>query len=391
MQVRAGAPFGVNVIGFVSARLGLGVAARASVAALVAADVPVAVVDVTLPDGRSGFDRRWAHLNIADPARLPHAVNLVHVNPPEAEGLWRQFPHWFAGGVNACVPFFELADVPNAWLAHLTRYDAILAPSEHIAGAIRNAVATPVRAYPIAADVGAIVAAPRARHRIPENRFAFAATYDTDSGLHRKNVLGTVRAFSEAFAGRNDAVLVLKRNGIATQPEVERELATLPPGSVVVVDEYLSYDDVLGLYAACDAFVSLHRAEGLGLGLMEAMLLEKPVIATGWSGNMDFIDESCAELVRYTFAPVIDTQAAYAPGQFARPQLWAEPDLLDAAQRMRRLVDDREYARRIAAEGLKVASCRKSQFFQGGAARAVARLRHLGAADTKTSLHAPER
>lgn len=363
--------FGVNVIGFVSARLGLGVAARASVAALVAAGVRVAVADVTLPDGRSGFDQRFAHLNIKDASHLPHPVNLVHINPPEAAGLWQQFPHWFANGFNLCVPFFELAEVPNAWLGHLARYDAILAPSEHIAAAIRNAVAVPVRHYPIAADVTGVTPASRNAFGIPENRFAFVTTWDTDSGLNRKNGVGALRAFAAAFEGRDDAVLVLKVNGIARHAELDRAIAAMPPGSVVVVDSYLSYADVLGLYAACDAFVSLHRAEGLGLGLMEAMLLGKPVIATGWSGNMDFMDDACAGLVRYTFAPVVDTQAAYAPGQFARPQLWAEPDPLDAVQCMRGLVEDRAFAQRLGDAGRARALERRDAFAGGGAARVI--------------------
>jgi glycosyltransferase involved in cell wall biosynthesis len=268
-QSTNGAPeFGVNVVGFVSARLGLGVAARASIAALVESGVPVAVADVTLPDGRSGFDTTWSHLAIKDVTRLPHPVTLMHVNPPEAESIWQQFPAWFAGGATCSVPFFELADIPDAWRPHLARYDAILAASEHIAAAIRNVVPVPVRHYPISADIRGMAAARRTSLGIPEDVFAFVTTWDTDSGLNRKNGVGVLRAFAEAFAGRNDAVLVLKVNGIATHPELQRQIASLPDGCVRIVDRYLPYGELLGLYAACDAFVSLHRAEGLGLGLM---------------------------------------------------------------------------------------------------------------------------
>lgn len=363
--------FGVNVVGFVSARLGLGVAARASVAALVASGVPVSVVDLELPDGRSGYDQTWAHLRIASAEQLPHPVNLVHVNPPEAIGLWQRFPQWFVGALNCAVPFFELADTPDFWHTHLSRYDAVLAPSEHIGAAVRNAVPIAVRPYAIAADVRQPTPVSRASFGISDDAFAFVTTWDTDSGLNRKNGIGTLRAFANAFRDRSNVVLVLKVNGMARHPELEREIATMPPGRVQIVDRYLSYEELLGLYASCDAFVSLHRAEGLGLGLMEAMLLGKPVVATGWSGNMDFMDDASAALIRYAFVPVLDTQSAYAPGLFARQQHWADPDLLHAAELMRRLVDDPSYASALASEGKARAERRRDAFFGGGAAAAI--------------------
>lgn len=360
------APFGINVIGFISARLGLGVAARATMAALVASGVPVAAVDVILPDGRSNADTSWSHLYVSDPSALPHPVNLVHMNPPEAIGLWQQYPHWFAKARNVIVPFFELMDVPNSWVAHLSRYDAVFAPSEHIAAAVRNMLAVPVRRYPIAADVRNVSPAARAEYGIPENRFIFVTTFDTDSGLNRKNGIGALRAFASAFAGRSDATLVIKTNGIAQHPEFDRAMAAMPPESVVIVDQYLSYAQVLALYATCDAFVSLHRAEGLGLGLMEMMLLGKPVVATGWSGNMDFMSDDNAALVRYGYTPVVDTQAAYATGAFMRAQMWAEPDLLHAASLMLRLVDDSAYCKMLGQRARASAMKRRDAFFGGG-------------------------
>jgi glycosyltransferase involved in cell wall biosynthesis len=363
--------FGVNVVGFVSARLGIGVAARASIAALVAAKVPVSVVDLQLPDGRSGFDTSWAHLNISSLDAIPHPINLVHLNPPEGKDVWLQVPQIFAGRKNYAVPFFELADMPDNWYPHLARYDALLAASEHIAAAARNRLAIPVRHYPMAATVESVKPFDRASLNIPADAFAFAATFDTDSGLNRKNGIGMLRAFANAFGDRSDAVLVLKVNGTAKHVELDAEIARMRPGSVRVVEAYLPYAEVLGLYAACDAFVSLHRAEGLGLGLMEAMLLGKPVVATGWSGSMDFMDDASAALVRFTFTPVLDTQVAYAPREFSRIQLWAEPDLLHASQLMQRLADDRGYASALGAAGKAFAQGRYDRFYGGGAAQVI--------------------
>jgi glycosyltransferase involved in cell wall biosynthesis len=343
------ADFGVNVVGYVTAPQGLGVAARATVSALVQAGVPVAVADVKLPDGRAGQDQTWAHLAISSTDALPYAVTIVHLNPFEAGAMKQQFAQWFTKGAAAVVPFFELPEFPTAWLAPLTQFDAVLAPTEHIAAAVRNEVATPVLRYPLAPSFAEGTRADRARFGIPADAFAFAATLDSDSGLNRKNGVGLIRAFAELVRRHPRAVLVIKANGLSRHAAFERALTTIPPQNLVLLRDYLGYADVMALYASCDAFVSLHRAEGLGLGLLEAMLLGKPVVATGWSGNMDFMDRSCSALVNYAFTPVIDTAGAYWPQNFRRTQLWAEPDLVHAIELMHRLIDDAAWRAELGA------------------------------------------
>ena len=347
------AEFGVNVIGFTTASMGLGVAARATIANLLAAEVPVAIAELSLPDGRSGADNTYAHLQITDAnrQRLPHPLTLVVVNPNEAAAVWHQYARWFAHTYNCIMPFWELPVIPDEWIPHLADYDAVLAASDHIAGAVRNVVSTAVRRFPLCANVTEFTELRRADLSIPEDRFAVAATWDTHSGLRRKNSLGVLRAFAAALDLGSDAVLVLKTNGALPDPRFDRAIRALPPDRVIVISDYLPYSDVLGIYAACDAFISVHRAEGLGLGLQEAMLLGKPVIATGWSGNMDFMDESCALLVSFTLTPVIDAQPAYTAPHLIQPQLWAEPDILDAARCIHRLSRDAPLRERLGLRG----------------------------------------
>ncbi|WP_249009102.1 glycosyltransferase [Conexibacter sp. DBS9H8] len=339
---------GVNVIGYVSGSLGLGIAARATIAALLAADVDVAVVDVSL-GARSNADTSYHHLRVDNLQSLPHAVNLIHYNPDDASVLWERFPAWFAGGVNCIVPFWELVDLPPGWLAPLARYDVVLAPTAHIAAAVSRAVSVPVRRFPMAADVGHVPAIDRSEFGIPEGKVAFATSWDTNSGLERKNGTGVVRAFAAALDFGADAVLVIKLNGDVTDPLFLRELSRLPADRVVVISDYLPYSRVLGLYAACDAYISLHRAEGLGLGIQEAMQLGKPVIATGWSGNMDFMDEECAAVVDFRLTPVVDGHPCYSPPQYPGGGLWAEPDLLVAARHIHRLAGDAAARTRLGA------------------------------------------
>lgn len=347
------AGFGVNVIGFTTASLGLGVAARATIATLLDAQIPVAVAELGLPDGRSGVDNTYAYLQIPNPSvpQLPHPVTVVCVNPNEAAGVWHQYSHWFAETYNLILPFWELPSIPDQWIPRLADYDVILAASEHIAGAIRNSLSNPVRRFPLAAEMSNVEPVERSDFGIPDDKVVFAATWDTNSGLGRKNTLGVVRAFQAALELGADAVLVAKTNGGVPDPRFKRAVAQLPEDRVIVVSDYLPYARVLGLYSVCDAFISLHRAEGLGLGLQEAMSLGKPVIGTGWSGNMDFMDESCAVLIPYTLTPVVDANPAYSAPHLVNPQLWAEPDILDAARQIFRLTQDAELRRALGRAG----------------------------------------
>lgn len=363
--------FGVNVIGFVSSKLGLGTAARMTVASLVKCGVPVAVADVDPGEGRANADLTWQHLFVRDTSRLPHPVNIIHMNPLEALSIRRSAPHLFANTFNAIVPFYELTRVPEQWIPLLGEYHLVLAASEHIAAAIRNAATVPVRRYPLGVELPDVSGATRARFGIPEDTFTFVTTFDTDSGLNRKNALGAIKAFRMAFSPNDDVLLVAKVNGVTDHPELERVAADLGPKRLKLVKEYLPYAEVLKLYAVCDAFVSLHRAEGLGLGLLETMLLGKPVIATGWSGNMDFMDDSCAALVRHTFAPVVDMHPEYGQLRFHETMLWAEPDLAHAASVMNRLYRDAEYRKRIGESAREAAVRRNEQFFGGGALRSL--------------------
>jgi glycosyltransferase involved in cell wall biosynthesis len=341
---------GVNVVGFISGSLGLGVAARTTIAALVDAGITVATVDVQLP-GRSGADNSYADLEVQDASRLPHPMTIVHMNPPDAAVLWIQHPQWFTETYNCIVPFLELAELQQRWPSLLSQYDAILAPTEYIGGAIRSAMAARIRSFPMAASSEEVEPIERYEFGIPEDKVAFAASWDAASGANRKNGLGVLRAFGAALDLGVDAVLVLKLNNQTSQPKLARALKQLPAGRVITVSEYLPYPRLLGLYSACDVYISLHRAEGLGLGMQEAMLLGKPVIATGWSGNMDFMDDGSAALVQYTLTPAVDPHPDYEPGLFARPPLWAEPDVLDAARHIYRLANEESLRIALGAAG----------------------------------------
>jgi glycosyltransferase involved in cell wall biosynthesis len=150
-----------------------------------------------------------------------------------------------------------------------------------------------------------------------------------------------------AFEGREESPSVQQlRHRINGHPHIR------------LVTEEMSYEDVISLYASCDVFVSLHRAEGLGLAMLEAMALGKPVIATGWSGNMTFMDHNSACLVRHRLVPVDGDIAAYRADNVDDTTIWAEPDVEHAAAWMKRLVTDPRLRERIG----RSAAARYRQF-----------------------------
>jgi glycosyltransferase involved in cell wall biosynthesis len=172
--------------------------------------------------------------------------------------------------------------------------------------------------------------------------FVFAFMFDVHSHLTRKNPSAIIAAFRRAFPHRKDVRLVLKSVNGAADPDGYRELRDCAAGAPIdFYDEAWPAQEVHDLMAACDAYVSLHRSEGTGLTIAEAMACGKPVITTDWSGNTDFADISNSFPVAYELTTVASNVGPYRAGE-----TWAEPDVEHAAWLMRQVVDDSSLAAR---------------------------------------------
>ncbi len=180
---------------------------------------------------------------------------------------------------------------------------------------------------------------------VPEG-FLFLFVFDYLSTVQRKNPVGLIEAFKRAFAPGEGPQLLIKTINAPLRPLAEEELLWAAHGreDIHVVDRSLTNDELNGLMAACDCYVSLHRAEGFGLTLAEAMAIGKPAIATGYSGNVDFMNGENSYLVDYTIARVGPECEIYPPeGE------WAEPSVEHAAELMRRVLDNPGEAQRQGA------------------------------------------
>ena len=184
----------------------------------------------------------------------------------------------------------------------------------------------------------------RRRFHLPENDFTVFFNFDFGSCYERKNPEATLKAFATAFPSGDETALVFKTSH-AEEHQAERSAlqtaaAKLGIGSRThFIDEHLSRKDVIELTAASDVYISLHRGEGLGMGMLEAMLLNVPVVATAFGGNTDFVRTDTAFPIPYKLVPAHTDDPAYLA-----VREWADPDISAAASALRRLHDDRALA-----------------------------------------------
>jgi glycosyltransferase involved in cell wall biosynthesis len=335
-SVNRAAPGPIIVAGFHGAVLGLGEAARGVVAALDSVGATTRAWDVS---EQLGHPRRLDHGDTAAPAAGPGTI-IAHMNPPELIQLIATDPAPFEGKRVIGYWAWELPAVPSLWKPAFRYVDEIWAPSRFTADAIRRAAprGLTVRVAPHPVPVGQ-TAPDRARFGLDPERVIVLCAFDLRSTLARKNPLAALDAFRRAVAlARQDATLVFKTVGGAQAPSALAALraAIGETPDVVLIDEALSTADRDRLLASCDILLSLHRSEGFGLLLAEAMAAGKAVVATGWSGNLDFMDDETAVLVPYALTPVDDPQGIYRGG------LWAQADVEAAGRALAELIDDRD-------------------------------------------------
>lgn len=343
--VRRHLHYGVNVAGFHTADLGVGESARCMVRAMDAANLPCAVVLLKLNSlNRLGDTTLTARLQDEN----PHVFNIVHLDPPASRDIDNYHGKGFrVGKYNIGYWAWELPEFPQAWVPNCRYFDEIWCPSEFVRAAVSMASPVPVLTMPHSISFtrpSETTADLRTRFGLPADRFLFLFLYDLNSYSERKNPQGVLEAFRRSGLAQQGAALVIKtHNAARNEPELAalRAIAADLPDTTLIV-ETLSRDDVYRLEAACDCFVSLHRSEGFGLAVAEAMYLGKPVISTDWSATSEFLNADNGAPVRFTLKTLGRSHGPYAAGQ-----VWAEPDLDHAADWMRRLCADPALRRRL--------------------------------------------
>ena len=340
-----GTGFGVNVFAYARGQFGLAEAARLYTRALLSEGCAVAVHDITLKLAHSmGDDSLDAHIG----SDTRHPVNLIFVNPDYLDDAIASIgDDRLHGRRNIGCWFWELEKFPDEWLPALSRVDEILVSSAFVADIVRRVTDKPVLHVPLPVIGQPDSGLQRADFGIGEREFVFLCSFDFNSFIARKNPLAVIKAFRRAFADRHpDVRLLIKSCNGHRHPDQLRVLlnAAAADRRIRVRDEVIDRSHMQALQRCSDAYISLHRSEGFGLGLAECMRVGKPVIATAWSGNMDFMNEQNSCLVDYRLVPVGEGEYPHHAGQ-----RWAEPDVECAALHMRQLVENRNFAARLGA------------------------------------------
>jgi hypothetical protein len=330
-------PRDVSYVGYLKSDMGLAQAARGHIAALRKVGIEPRLVDVSHHIASSSSESSLSGVVSRDLADTK--VTIVEVNAEALPEIMKSLdfgqnaPSTYRVGVWA----WETLDFPDKWSDRFQYLDEIWCGSDFIARSIAQKSPIPVVSMPYCVECPDVEPDKKA-FDLSEEEFVFLFTFDFWSFAERKNPFGTIAAFRQAFSVDEPVRLLIKSmNGSRCLEEFESIKQAAAGLKVTFIDGALDTLERFRLLASCDAYVSLHRAEGFGYGMAEAMAYGKPVVATGWSGNMEFTSPWNSFLVDFSLARLGEDS-----GVFSKETLWPMPDLDDAARQMRLVWQNKE-------------------------------------------------
>ncbi|HZZ18107.1 MAG TPA: glycosyltransferase [Opitutaceae bacterium] len=331
---------GLNIVGFLTADLGIGESARRMVRAADAAGIPTSLVQLKLNCrnrlGDLTFEKRLQEDN-------PQGANVFHIDPPVSRDVDHHHGQAFRKNkYNIGYFAWELPEFPDSWTSAFDYFDEIWCPSNFVTQAVSLKSPVPVVTMPHSVEFERPKEPEqqlRARFGLPADKFLFLCLFDLNSYTERKNPRAVIEAFRRSGLAGHGSCLVIKVHNADVNPgdfaALQDAVSDLP--GTVIISATLSRADVYALEAACDCFVSLHRSEGFGFAIAECMYLGKPVIATDWSATAEYLDRQNGLPVRYALVKLTENHGPYTKGS-----VWAEPDIGHAAELMSKVVSDKE-------------------------------------------------
>jgi len=320
---------GINIFGYLDVSFGLGQAARSTAEILSGAGVPLKLFNFP-------YDEFMANLNSSQPHNpySPYGVNILQINPQEIELLLKYFgPDYFMPRYNIGYWVWEQHPVPPVWKHACAYVNEIWVPSNYIRqAALAGGVKKKIRIIPHCIELPQLPSGDiREKFGIPRNADLLLVLFDMNSTAERKNPLGALKVIRKATADMQDVFVIVKvrkpNSNTDAMQKIKHALNGLPH---VIISDELEKTELLGLIRSSSAYISLHRSEGFGLFIAEAMALGKPVVATAYSGNMDFMTTENSYPVNYK---LIECQHNCPP--YSKGYMWAEPDEKDAVRALR--------------------------------------------------------
>lgn len=278
-------------------------------------------------------------------------INIIELAVDQVPMVFRSVdPRHLAGSYNILRTYWELPKAPQEWTPMLRGIDEIWVPDQFVFDAIKNIFSGPIMIIPPCVIIENTDYPDRAALGLHSTRFYFLFSFDYYSSPYRKNPLAVLEAFQTAFPTHDEKVgLIIKSTGAEDHhPEIKDKIRSAAEADqrIVIIDKTMSRNEVLGLIRACNCYVSLHRAEGFGLGMVEAMSFGNVVIATDYSGSTDFVSQDTGYPVAYDLRPIEPNEYVWAKDQY-----WAEPNLESAVNAFRLAFTDTEGRERRAAAG----------------------------------------
>ncbi len=334
---------GINLVGYLAAELGIGEAARLLAKSCAEVQVPYSIVDVGYQSSNLQRDRSaWetASDKIFD-------LDLLYVNADQMIHTMAFLEKkGYEGSKKIAFWHWEQPTLPRHYQSSFRGLNEVWVPSNFVLDAVAKIAPVPVFKVAHAIDFSISQTASRAYFGLPESQFLVLIMYDFHSVQYRKNPQAAIETFKRVAKKHQNMCLVVKTINADQYPaEYQALQADLAELNVVLLNQYLTRQEVFDLESCCDTLLSLHRAEGFGFALAEMMFLGKPVIATGWSGNMEFMTPMNSFPVQYALKPL-----EVAVGPYELGQVWAEADVEHAAFCLEQLLLDSVLNRKISAQ-----------------------------------------
>jgi glycosyltransferase involved in cell wall biosynthesis len=335
-------PFGVNLFGYLDTESGIGEIARQVSKTLHRADISHVLRNV---------EQQWLRRPHSSSAAFananPYAINLFCINADQVPHVLSGLPTALTGRLSVGYWFWELAKFPPVFRSSFENLSEVWVASTFCERAVSAVSPIPVVRVAPGFDIRPPKRSGRRNFGIGDDDFVVLYVFDAASWISRKNPAAVVTAFRRAFPEPGQELLLLKVTNV--RPSTLAALKRIAGKSRMrIIDEALSRDALLDLISLCDCYLSLHRSEGFGLTILEAMAMGKPVIATDYSGSCDFLNESNGFPVRHQLEPI-----RRAAGPYPQGYLWANPDVDQAAELIRQVRRDPEQASRRAKSALE--------------------------------------
>lgn len=329
---------GVNFIGYLKAESGLGQASRLALEALLRTGHQISAIDTN-----NGLDDAYGDTQFDDilSTEFKHKINIFHVQPGASFEIMLSLlgREGLRGRYNIGYWLFELEDIPEKWQDTFKYINEIWTPAKFTTEAYSKVSPVPVFTMPYGVEGSVNPKLSRKDFGIPEGKFCYLVMFNSRSGFERKNPVDAIKAFVSAFPDNDDVCLVIKASHLSSEDNDFLTSLLKNVHHYRIINEIISKADNYSLISLCDVFVSLHRSEGFGLVMAEAMLLGTVCIATSYSANTDFMDSSNSCPVDYELKNIeLKDDIVYA-----QDKKWAYPDVKQASEYMVKLYEDREF------------------------------------------------